>query len=120
MIGSVAGRQARIEVQFLLSGRPALNVEFVIDTGFEGFLTLPPAAVAAMGLPYVRTLVANLADGSGTRADVHEATILWHGEVRTVDVLAIGRRPLLGTSLLDGSETSIQFTDGGLVSIDLL
>ena len=120
MTGSYAGHQARIELSFRLPNRPDLGIEFVIDTGFEGFLTLPPAAVSALGLPYVRTLIANLADGSSIRTDVHEATILWHGNEQVVDVLALGKRPLLGTMLMDGSEAVIQFTDGGLVAIDVL
>src|SRR5258708_4929067 len=37
--------------------QPPLSTEFVVDTGFEGFLTLPPAAVATLQLPFIRTLV---------------------------------------------------------------
>ena len=33
-------------------GRPH-DVETIIDTGFNGFLTLPPALVAALGLPWL-------------------------------------------------------------------
>ena len=120
MTGTVVGRQARMEVLFLLIGRPDMRIEFVIDTGFEGFLTLPPAAVAALGLPFVRSLIANLADGSAIRTDVHEATVRWHGGIRTVDVLSLGTRPLLGTLLLDGSEAWIQFVDGGHLTVDPL
>ena len=76
MTGHVTGRQPRIEIPFHLAGRPQLRIEFVIDTGFEGFLTLPPAAIMTLGPSYVRTLIANLADGSSIRVDVYEATIL--------------------------------------------
>ena len=37
-----------------------------------------------------------------------------------VEVLATGRRPLLGTLLLKERDVCIQFTDGGLVTIDAL
>jgi clan AA aspartic protease len=120
VIGSVSGRQASIELPVRPPNQPTLALEFVVDTGFEGFLTLPPAAVASLQLPFIRTLAANLANDSNVAADVHEAVIVWHGEELTVDVLSLGRRPLLGTSLLDGSEMGIQFADGGLVSIDPL
>jgi predicted aspartyl protease len=39
---------------------------------------------------------------------------------REVLVIATGRRPLLGTALLDEQELVIQFTEGGLVTIDEL
>ncbi len=37
-----------------------------------------------------------------------------------MNVLATGKRPLLGTALLDGYELVIQFIEGGLVIIDEL
>jgi predicted aspartyl protease len=51
---------------------------------------------------------------------VHEAIILWNGEEREIRVLATGRRPLLGTALLEEHELVVQFTEGGLVTIDEL
>ncbi len=119
-IGYVAGQQARIGVAFLLAGQPSIEMEFVIDTGFEGALTMPPEAVAALGLPFDQELIANLADDSSIRVDVHRARILWNGEVRTVAVLATGKRPLLGTSLLEGYEVNIPFADGRTVTIEPL
>lgn len=51
--GTVVRLQARISVTLRLSGRPDIEVECVIDTGFEGALTLPPAMIATLGLPYL-------------------------------------------------------------------
>jgi predicted aspartyl protease len=62
----------------------------------------------------------NLADNSEVILPVHEAVILWNGDEREVRVLATGRRPLLGTALLDEHELVVQFTQGGLVTIDAL
>jgi clan AA aspartic protease len=98
--GRVVGRQARAEITFRLSSHPDVVIEFVIDTGFEGALTLPPAAVAAMGLPYLIDIDANLADDTRAQVAVHQATIVWNGAELSVAVLALGRRPLLGTALL--------------------
>lgn len=115
--GRVSGLQARVDVIFRLTGQPDLQIECVIDTGFEGALTLPPAAVAALGLPYLTELTANLADNTSIRTDVHLATIVWDGVEREVAVLALGERPLLGTALLDGYRLEVTFTDGGAVQI---
>ncbi|MEG4808919.1 hypothetical protein QUA82_14845 [Microcoleus sp. F8-D3] len=62
----------------------------------------------------------NLADNSEVLVAVHEAIILWDREEREVRVFATGRRPLIGTALLDEQELVIQFTEGGLVTIDEL
>jgi hypothetical protein len=51
---------------------------------------------------------------------VHEALILWNDAERRVHVLATGNRPLIGTALLDGCELVVQFTEGGLVTVDEL
>jgi predicted aspartyl protease len=62
----------------------------------------------------------NLADNSEVLVAVHEAIILWDGEEREVRVFATGPRPLIGTALRDEQELVIQFTEGGLVTIDEL
>ena len=100
--GRVVGLQARADITFRLSPQPDVVIEFAIDTGFEGALTLPPAAVTALGLPYLIDIDANLADDTRTKVAVHQATIVWSGAELPDAVLALGRRPLLGTALLDG------------------
>ena len=50
--------------------------------------------------------------------NVYAATIVWNGVERQVPVLALGRRPLLGTALLENCELLIQFVEGGLVTVD--
>src|SRR5579862_3518507 len=118
MIGHVSSLHILISVPIRRPGQPDMSVEFVVDTGFTGFLCLSPAAVAALGLPFRYDLRARLADDSNVILPVHDATILWQGREQDVRVLATGRRPLLGTALLDGSELMSQFKEQGLVTID--
>ncbi len=59
---------------------------------------------------------AALADGSRILLDVYRAVVLWDGSERDIDVLAMGSEPLIGMSLLDGSDVRLQVTDGGLVT----
>jgi len=118
--GTVVGLQMQVEVIFRLPNQPNLKLEFIVDTGFEGALTLPPGAITALGLPLLGDLDAHLADDSPTRVDVHEATILWDGHEVTVAVLARGRRPLLGTALLDGFNLNADFADNGPVTLHRL
>ena len=118
--GNVQNFHALVPVTFRLAGRPDVTIEFVVDTGFVGFLTLPPAAVTALGLPFLHDTAANLADDSVVQLAIHEATIVWQGVEQRVRVLATGKRPLLGMALLDGQELVVQCTDGGLVTVDTL
>lgn len=75
MRGVTIRRQATLPVTFHLPGQPDFTLEFVVDTGFTDFLTLPSAAVTAMRLPFSHQETAGLADGSTIRLDVHTATI---------------------------------------------
>lgn len=115
--GIVINRHATVRLTFLLPNGSSLPIEFVIDTGFTDHLCLPSETVTLLGLPFIYDIPANLADNSEVSLPVHEAIIIWNGEEQEVRVIATGRRPLLGTALLDEQELVIQFTEGGLVTI---
>jgi predicted aspartyl protease len=62
--GKVINGMVIIPVLFRLPSQPDFSLDFVIDTGFNDHLTLPPQAVSAMNLPLYSTTEARLADGS--------------------------------------------------------
>ncbi len=117
--GRVVGRHALVP---LVVGGPNRRGEadFFLDTGFTGFLTLPPDAIAKLALPYVGIQPSSMADQSQTLLSIYRLTVLWDGEDREVDVLELEGAPLLGMSLLDGYEVRIQAVDGGLITIERL
>ena len=117
MTGTIIGRKATLPVTLLLPGQPRLTMEFVLDTGYEGALTLPVAAVELLQLPFSHRISANLADDSAKPVSVHIATILWNDTTWEVPVLAMGKRPLLGTLLLENHDIALHFTEGGAVEI---
>ena len=55
------------------------DLQAVIDTGFSDLLTLPPALVTELGLPYRNRDSAILADGRKATFDVYRVTVLWEG-----------------------------------------
>jgi predicted aspartyl protease len=61
---------------------------------------------------------ANLADNSRIITRVYEGIILWNGLMRSIPILAMGHRPLLGTALMADYHLSIDFYEGGTVSLD--
>jgi clan AA aspartic protease len=89
------------------------EIEAVIDTGFNGHLTLPPDLVSALQLPFRRSSRALLGDGSAVTFDIHEAVILWGGEPRRIPVDVANTEPLLGMGLLEGYELNVQVIQGG-------
>ena len=56
MIGRVVGRQPWMRVPLSLQEHSDIEIEFVIDTAFDGFLVLPRRAVDALGLPFAYQL----------------------------------------------------------------
>ena len=117
-VGNVQNRRATIRVPLRITNHP--DIEFVLDTGFAGFLTLPQAAVDALGLPYRQSIPTRLANGSREMMDTFAATIIWQNVIVEAEVLATGTTPLLGTALLDGSTVCITFTEGGTISLNAL
>ena len=118
--GIVRDLQARVNVIFRLPRQPNLSVECVVDTGFAGALTLSPDAITALGLPFFQEIEANLANDADVKTAVHIATILWDEREIEVAVLAMGRRPLLGTALLAGRRLCADFAKDGAVQIKSL
>lgn len=113
----IAGR-ATVPVIFNLPGQPDFSLDFVIDTGFNDYLTLPPQAVSVMNLPLDSSIRARLADGSQVLLPIHLATIVWDNEEKIVPILASGNKPLLGTAMMKGYHLEIDFEDNGLVSLE--
>lgn len=114
----MVGLQARMSILLCPSGRANIEIECVVDTGFEGFLTLPSTVVSELRLPYVAPIDANLADNSRIVTNVYQGIVIWDGIERAIPVLAMGRRPLIGTALLAGYHLGIDFCEGGTMLVD--
>jgi len=115
--GTVFHRRPTVELTLRAPNGQERTIEFIVDTGFTGYLTLPSSVIAALSLPFVQYYRAALADGSVTRLEVYAVRVLWDGALRDTDALSTGGEPLLGMSLLDGSKVNLQAIDGGSVTI---
>jgi clan AA aspartic protease len=117
--GTVARRRAYVSLKVRGLGGEG-DVEFVVDTGFTGVTTLPPAACAALVFPFLRRQPSFLAGRRQVVVDVYEMTLLWDGEERQVEVLAVEGPPLLGMTLMEGHDVRLQAVEGGVVTIERL
>ena len=93
------------------------EIEAVVDTGFNGFLTLPPAVVAELGLPLVSIGRATLADGSEIAYDVYGIAVFWDGQTKYIEADAADTTPLVGMQSLDRHNLYVEVEGGGRVSI---
>jgi clan AA aspartic protease len=96
------------------------EIEAIIDTGFDGWLSLPSSLVARLGLVWRRRGRALLADGSESVFDIYEATVDWDGEARRIPVDEAETVPLVGMSLLEGYELTVPVQRGGNVTLRAL
>ena len=94
------------------------SIEFVVDTGFTGILTLPQNVIQRLGLTYDGRRNAFLANGDPVTLNGWRGTILWHGRRSGVVVLQADGEPLLGMRLLHGHRVSLDVLEGGEVTID--
>ena len=94
-----------------------VEVEAVIDTGYNGSLTLPAATAALLGLPQLVGGRATLADGSVRRFDNFTAEVFWGGTWLDVVASAVGGEVLLGMSLLAGRGPWVEAHPGGAVEV---
>lgn len=93
------------------------EVDAIIDTGFNGFLTLSPALVTALGLTRLSRGRVILANGREELFDIYGVTVLWDGQPRYVEADAVDTTPLVGMALLNGYDLYVQVMDGGRVVI---
>lgn len=115
-----ANREAIIHLVVTGPSGQQREIEAIIDTGFTGFLTLPPPLVSVLGLAWLCRQPGILADGSVDDFDVYVAMVVWDGQPRTVEIEEANTEPLAGMSLLDRSALRIDILPGGSVTIEKL
>ena len=120
IVGMVRGREALIRLTIRGGRGRQQEVEAVVDSGYTGWLTLPPAVIAALHLRWRSLGRGVLADGSVTTFDIYQAKIVWDGRLRSVFVNEFDATPLVGMSLLRGYEYKMQVRARGKVTIKRL
>jgi clan AA aspartic protease len=115
-----ARREAIIHIAVQGKQDQVRDVEAVIDTGYTGFLILPPQIVEELELTYLGRMKCTLANGAKEDFDVFSATVIWDGQERLIEVDVTNTDPLVGMLLLNGYELRVEVTPGGTVTIETL
>lgn len=106
-----------IEINIQDRGGESHLVQAILDTGFNGFLTLPAAWLLDMDLESSGQTHVTLADGRDIVSDVFIAIVLWNGQWITIDVEAADTEPFIGMSLLHGYDVRLRVEPGGEVLV---
>jgi predicted aspartyl protease len=77
-------REAVIRLQILDAAGKATDIDAVIDTGFNGYMTLPLAIIRHQGLALHGTRAVILGDGTTAILDIYKATLLWMGQPHSI------------------------------------
>ena len=118
--GAMRNLEGIIKLEVAGPGSQARKVEALIDTGYNGYITLPDDQVTVLQLPFAGHRRARLADGTVILLNMYQAEITWHGRQRNVLVSQAEGPSLIGMSTLRGSRLVMDVVDGGDVTIDEL
>ena len=110
--------EATVVVEVSNGDGDSQTVEAVLDTGFNGHLTLTGELIERLGLDYLGQIQTVLADGGEITAYTYEAFVSWLGQTRRVEILASEGVSLLGMSLLAGCKITMRVRVGGEALIE--
>jgi clan AA aspartic protease len=117
MIEGYVNRKREAIIKILVSGDSQQEIDAIIDTGYSGFLTLPSNVIKTLNLSWYMQQELVLGDGSICMFDVYEASIVWNGRTKQIEINESETHPLVGMGLLDGHEVNIQAVPDGIVTI---
>ncbi|MGL4879761.1 MAG: clan AA aspartic protease [Waterburya sp.] len=106
-----------IPLSILRSDGKVFAQDAIVDTGFNGWLSMPPNLIAELNLKWKRRGRAILGDGSECVFNVYEAVIIWDDTLLTIPVDEADAEPLVGMSLMEGYQLMVQVFEGGQVEL---
>lgn len=119
IIGIVNARhELRIQLRVRSPSGQEQDVETLLDTGFNGSLTLPPSVILSLGLPWISRGTAILANGNVVQFDIYAGKVIWDGNPRSILIQSVDTVPLLGMALLIDYDIRARMKVGGLVEIE--
>lgn len=99
------------KIKLAVSGTKQRNfLEAILDTGFDGYLSLPISLAVTLGIELTAIIPVEYADGRRSQEMVFSVKMYFDGKEETVPAtLTAGSEALVGTSLLAKHELRINF-----------
>jgi clan AA aspartic protease len=108
---------AVIPIQVRSSAEKSLQIDAVIDSGFNGTLAISKALAEQLKLEPLGVNEATLADGRIATLQFCKLAVDWHGGSRELAAWIVEKGCLVGMELLEGSRLQIDVVPSGEVSV---
>ena len=115
-----ANRRAMVAVELRAADGQFQSFDFILDTGFDGNLSLPASILRGLEAAPGLERIIELADGSRTTTYEWSATARWDDARRPVMIMESAGEPLLGMELLWQSRITLETRAYGPVLIEPL
>ena len=92
--------------------------DFIVDTGFTGFLSLTRDEIDALDLVPGPESLFTFANGHETPLVTYEAKVNWDGKLRRVKVVPLTAARLIGMNLLSGATVTFEACPNGALEIE--
>lgn len=94
----------------VIGARKSSLLEAILDTGFDGYLSLPISIAVTLGIELTAIIPVEYADGRTSQELVFSVRVDFSGKEETVPTtLTAGAEALAGTSLLSDYELRLNF-----------
>ena len=113
-------RQAWVPLEMELSDGGFESIETIVDTGFNGYLALPPEVIGRMNVKSDEPTNVDLATGLQDTVNTWLGNVLWHDQIRSIRLLEASGPPLLGMEMMEDSQLTLQPRINGHVLIERL
>lgn len=99
-------RQPQIDLVLIDGNDIRRTVTFLVDTGYDGHLVIPPNTVRDLALtPTGETHDVTVAGGERQDWPTYRANVYWNDRLRDVEVLESDTPPLFGMAMIYDPET---------------
>ena len=119
IVGEIdANLEARVTLSLVHKER-SLDVLFLVDSGFNGYLAVPQTVVNQLGLPLAMVQRGTTADGRVSFFDTVDVCVIWDDRPKIIRAQVL-EEPLIGTRLLSGHDMQVRWEVGGDFRLSLI
>ena len=119
IVGEIdANLEAKVTLSLIHKER-SLEVLFLVDSGFNGYLAVPQSVVAQLDLPLATVQRGATADGRVSYFDTVDVCVIWNDQPKFIRAQVLDE-PLIGTRMLSGHDMQVRWEVGGIFRLSLI
>lgn len=119
IVGEIdANFEARVTLSLIHEER-SLDLVFLVDSGFNGYLAVPQSVVSQLSLPLATVQRGATADGRVSYFDTVDVDVIWDDQPKVIRAQVLDE-PLIGTRMLRGHDLEARWEVGGNFRLSLI